>query len=77
MIGLPDPQWGEAVTAVVVPRSGTPPTLEELAEWVGDRLASHMKPKRMVLTDRLPRGDTGKIQKHLLVEKHAYDWPES
>ncbi len=77
VIGLPDPQWGEAVTAVVVPRSGTPPTLEELAEWVGDRLASHMKPKRMVLADRLPRGDTGKIQKHLLVEKHAYDWPAS
>ncbi len=77
VIGLPDPQWGEAVTAVVVPRSGTPPTLVELAEWVSDRLASHMKPKRMVLTDRLPRGDTGKIQKHLLVEKHAYDWPDS
>ena len=77
VIGLPDRLWGEAVTAVVVPRSGASPTLEELSQWVGSRLASHMKPKRLVLTDRLPRGDTGKVQKHLLVEKHARDWPDS
>lgn len=77
VIGLPDRQWGEAVTAVVVPRPGAAPTLEDLSRWVGDRLASHMKPKRLVLTDRLPRGDTGKVQKHLLVDRHARDRPDS
>ena len=71
VIGLPDDHWGEAVTAVVVPRPGIPPTLEDLAEWVGARLASHMKPKRLILTDRLPRGATGKVQKHLLVRTYA------
>ena len=76
-IGVPDRLWGEAVTAVVVPRRGASPTLDELARWVGSRLASHMKPKRLVLTDRLPRGDTGKVQKHLLVKRHAEDWAES
>jgi len=71
VIGLPDRQWGEAVTAVVVPREGRAPTLEDLAEWVGAHLASHMKPKRLIITDRLPRSATGKIQKHLLVEMHT------
>ena len=71
VIGLPDHLWGEAVTAVVVPRPGPAPTLEDLADWVGARLASHMKPKHLILTDRLPRGPTGKVQKHLLVEIHT------
>ena len=71
VIGLPQEQWGEAVTAVVVPRSGPSPTLEDIADWVGARLATHMKPKRLILTDRLPRGPTGKVQKHLLLEMHS------
>lgn len=71
VIGLPDDEWGEAVTAVVVPRPGAPPTLADIADWVGSRLASHMKPKRLILADRLPRGPTGKVQKHLLLEMHG------
>lgn len=77
VIGLPDRQWGEAVTAVVVPRSGPPPTLGDVAEWVGTRLATHMKPKRLILADRLPRSATGKIQKHLLVQMHTDGQVES
>ena len=70
VIGLPDDQWGEAVTAVVVPQPGASPTLQEVADWVGVNLASHMKPKRLILAERLPRGPTGKVQKHLLTEMH-------
>ncbi len=77
VIGLPDRQWGEAVTAVVVPREGQAATLEDLAEWVGAHLASHMKPKRLILVDRLPRSATGKIQKHLLVETYTIGWVDS
>ncbi len=71
VIGLPDQEWGEAVTAVVTPRPGYSPTLAELAEWVGARLASHMKPKRLILADHLPRGATGKVRKHLLIDMHS------
>ena len=71
VIGLPDDRWGEAVTAVVIPRPGPSPTLTDIADWVGTRLASHMKPKRLILTDRLPRGATGKIEKHRLLEMHG------
>ena len=70
VIGLPDQQWGEAVTAVVVPHPGTEPTLADLARWVGNRLASHMKPKRLIIAEQLPRGATGKVLKRLLVEKY-------
>ena len=71
VIGLPDDRWGEAVTAVVVPRPGQSPTLAEIADWVGARLASHMKPKRLILTEQLPRGATGKVEKHRLREMHS------
>ena len=71
VIGLPDEEWGEAVTAVVIPRPGPSPTLTDIADWVGARLASHMKPRRLILTDRLPRGATGKIEKHRLLEMHS------
>jgi acyl-CoA synthetase (AMP-forming)/AMP-acid ligase II len=71
VIGLPDHYWGEAVTAVVVPRPGDTPTLRELADWVGARLATHMKPKRLVIAEQMPRSATGKIQKHRLVEMHS------
>ena len=77
VIGLPDRQWGEAVTAVVVSRPGPPPTLENLAEWVGARLATHMKPKRLILAERMPRSATGKILKHLLVDWHADEEADS
>ena len=72
VIGLPDDRWGEAVTAVVVPRPGQSPTLAEIADWVGARLASHMKPKRLILTEQLPRGATGKVEKHRLLELHGH-----
>ena len=71
VIGLPDHHWGEAVTALIVPRPGPPPTLEDLAEWVGARLATHMKPKRLIMVDNLPRNTSGKIQKHLLRKMHT------
>ncbi|HLJ08342.1 MAG TPA: fatty acid--CoA ligase family protein, partial [Acidimicrobiia bacterium] len=56
----PDPEWGQAVAAVVVPAPGQPPTLAELRAFVTGRLASYKAPKHLVLVDDLPRGPTGK-----------------
>ncbi len=77
VIGLPDRNWGEAVTAVVVPRPGPSPTLEDLADWVATHLATHMKPKRLILADHLPRSATGKILKHVLVDMHTQEEVDS
>lgn len=58
--GRPDPEWGQAVAAVVVPAAGDPPTLVELRAFVTSRLAAYKAPKYLVLVDELPRGPTGK-----------------
>jgi o-succinylbenzoate---CoA ligase len=57
--GLPDPDWGEAVTAFVV--LGRPATGEELRDWCRGRVAAHKVPKRIEVVDQLPRNAAGKL----------------
>ena len=70
VIGVPHPDFGEAVVAVVVPAA---PGLE--AEAIGaalaGRLAKFKQPKRVILLDALPRNAMGKVQKKALREDYA------
>jgi long-chain acyl-CoA synthetase len=63
VIGLPDPMHGEEVGAAVVLQPGGSATCEELHEYVGQRVAPYKCPRRVWLTDALPKGATGKILK--------------
>jgi fatty-acyl-CoA synthase len=65
VIGLPDPQWGEAVTAVVV-TDGDPPSVDELRAFARSRLAGFKLPRRVERVATIPRTAVGKVQKHLL-----------
>jgi len=65
VVGVPHPDYGESIVAVVVPREGAEPTLEELREWAGERIAAYKLPHRL-LFEAIPRNPSGKIQKHLL-----------
>ena len=67
MIGLPHPDFGEAVTAVVVP-DGSPPVEAEIIEALRLRLASYKLPKRVLFVDELPRNAMAKVQKAVLRE---------
>jgi malonyl-CoA/methylmalonyl-CoA synthetase len=70
VLGLPDPDFGEQVVAVVVPAAGQPPPqAQALVDWCKDRLASFKKPRRVELVDALPRNALGKVQKHVLRER--------
>jgi fatty-acyl-CoA synthase len=71
VVGVPDPQWGEVVTAVVVPRPGAaPPDLEALRAFCAGRLAPFKQPRRLALVDSLPRtAATGQVQRTLIVER--------
>lgn len=70
VIGVPHPDFGEAVVAVIVPRDGQCRP-EELVSWVRTRLANYKVPKHVVVIDQLPRNALGKVQKNVLRESYA------
>jgi acyl-CoA synthetase (AMP-forming)/AMP-acid ligase II len=67
VIGLPDPDWGERVVAVVEATDGEPCDVEQLAAHVRARLGPVKTPKEIVTVASLPRNANGKILKHVLV----------
>jgi long-chain acyl-CoA synthetase len=67
VVGVDDPDLGQRVRAVVVPRPGARPSPESLRAWVADRLAYFKVPAEWELrTEALPRNASGKVMKHLL-----------
>jgi acyl-CoA synthetase (AMP-forming)/AMP-acid ligase II len=72
VVGVPDPQWGEIVCAVVVPSPGARPTLPDLQKHCEGRIAGFKKPRRLEIADALPRTPaTGQVQRTLLVQRIA------
>jgi acyl-CoA synthetase (AMP-forming)/AMP-acid ligase II len=63
VVGLPDEKWGEAVTAVVVPREGSKLTEKDVIDWCTGKIAGYKKPKRVFFkrAEELPRTGSGKI----------------
>jgi O-succinylbenzoic acid--CoA ligase len=59
----PDPEWGEAVTALVVPRPGADVDSGELRRHCADRLAGFKVPKAIELVAALPRTESGKVRR--------------
>ena len=69
VVGRPDPVWGEAVHAVVIPGPAPAPasaSAEEIISWSRDRLAHFKCPKSVEFTGSLPRTTTGKVLKREL-----------
>jgi fatty-acyl-CoA synthase len=63
VVGIPDPHWGEVGAAFVVPRGGASLSSDELAKFLGERLARLKIPKRFELLSELPRTPYGKVVK--------------
>jgi malonyl-CoA/methylmalonyl-CoA synthetase len=66
VIGLPHPDFGEGVTAVVVPMKNALLTEEGVLSALEERLAKYKLPKRVFFVDDLPRNAMGKVQKKAL-----------
>ncbi|HET8883230.1 MAG TPA: acyl-CoA synthetase [Solimonas sp.] len=71
VFGVPHPRWIEAVTAVVVPRSGATLGADDVIAHCRERMAGFKVPKRVVIVDALPKNASGKILKRELRERYA------
>ena len=71
VIGLPDPKWVEAVTAVIVVKAGQTLTEEDVIRHCNTHMATFKSPKRVVFTDSLPKNPSGKLLKRDLRQRYA------
>ena len=54
VIEVPDKTWGEAVRAVCVLANGSKLALEEVRDYVGDKIAGFKKPREVIFVQELP-----------------------
>jgi o-succinylbenzoate---CoA ligase len=64
VVGRPDPEWGQRVTAWIVPADpGDPPGLDALRDHCRERLARFKAPRELILVGELPRTPSGKLRR--------------
>jgi long-chain acyl-CoA synthetase len=68
VIGVPDDEWGESVLAVVEPRA--PVSAEDLIAFCRENLAHYKCPRRVEITEELPRDPNGKVRKRELRDRY-------
>jgi acyl-CoA synthetase (AMP-forming)/AMP-acid ligase II len=68
VVGLPDPEFGERVVAVVVAEDPGL-TAEKVTSFCREDLAGFKKPREVVFVDDLPRNALGKVLKHRIREE--------
>ena len=71
--GVPDPLYGEAVAAVVVPAAGAEPTAESIVDSCRNLLAHYEVPQRIMLAPQLPLTAKGDVDRAALAVLLAAD----
>ncbi len=71
VVGLPDEKWGETVAAIITLSGDREPSLEDVNQFLADRLARYKRPRVLHVTDLLPRNLAGKVQKFALRDSLA------
>jgi malonyl-CoA/methylmalonyl-CoA synthetase len=71
VFGVPHPDFGEGVTAVVVPETACMLSEADIINSIQVRLARYKVPKRIIFIDELPRNAMGKVQKNVLRTAYA------
>jgi malonyl-CoA/methylmalonyl-CoA synthetase len=66
VVGVPHPDFGEAVVAAVVAEPGTAPAEAGIIAAMKERLAGFKVPKRVFMVNDLPRNSMGKVEKTVL-----------
>ena len=70
VVGVPHPDFGEGVIAVIVPKPGATLEAEALVGALKAKIANYKVPKRAFVVSELPRNAMGKVQKNLLRDQH-------
>ncbi len=73
VVGVPDPEWGERIGAMVVLRAGTALDDDELRAFVRERVGSLKTPEVVVVRDELPHTATGKVLRRAVRDDLAGD----
>jgi malonyl-CoA/methylmalonyl-CoA synthetase len=71
VIGIPHPDFGEAVMAVVVPKAGVKLDSQAMIQILKTQIANFKIPKRLEIVTDLPRNAMGKVQKNILRQQYA------
>jgi acyl-CoA synthetase (AMP-forming)/AMP-acid ligase II len=71
VIGIPDPEWGQEVCAVLVIKKGEDVDPAEIMEYCRARLAGFKRPRSIFFIDALPRNHMGKVLRKELREKYG------
>lgn len=70
VIGVPDPTWGEAVKALIVPEAGRALDRQAIIDWARARIAGYKVPKSIEFVESLPRNASGKVLRRVLRERY-------
>jgi malonyl-CoA/methylmalonyl-CoA synthetase len=70
VIGVPHPDFGETVLAVLVAEKGQSPDLDAIDAAVKESLARFKHPRKLIVVDELPRNTMGKVQKNILRDRY-------
>lgn len=70
VIGVPHPEWGEEVKALVMLKEGAKVTEQEILDFCKENLAGYKRPRSVEFLDDFPRTATGKVLKRLLREPY-------
>jgi feruloyl-CoA synthase len=69
VVGLPDANWGETVTAFIVPKTDQQVDSDTIKVFLADKLAKYKIPRVCHIVDSLPHTPTGKVMKFQLREQ--------
>ncbi len=72
VLGLPDPEWGKRIHAVVqLAAPGFRPTEADIIEYARGRLTSYKTPKSVEFVDRIPRSEAGKVNRGAMIQERT------